>query len=136
MISRSVLSVFAAFLLSFLGAVQASATETPTCDQPGVIQAVSSRFERNNREFLGKDLAIAQIGRIKQSVHVAPKKSSEVERRFCRAKITTTDGRKRDLWYLIEGGMGFVGLGHSVEFCTVGLDPWFVYGAYCKSVRW
>lgn len=47
--------------------------------------------------------------------------------------MTTTDGRQRELWYLIEGTFGFAGLG-LVEFCE-RLDPWHAYGAHCKSLR-
>jgi hypothetical protein len=45
------------------------------------------------------------------------------------------DGRKRQIWWLIEGGQGFAGLGDNLEFCIAGLDPLKVHGAWCRSVR-
>ena len=58
-----------------------------------------------------------------------------IQREYCRATAITTDGEKRALWYLIERGFGFAGIGSNIEFCLSGLDPWYVYGAQCASVR-
>ena len=45
------------------------------------------------------------------------------------------DGRSRTIWYMIELGQGFAGMGANVEYCISGLDSWRIYGAYCRSVR-
>ena len=41
----------------------------------------------------------------------------------------------REVWYLIEGHMGFVGIGENVEFCVSGFDRWYVYNGRCRVLR-
>lgn len=135
MSTRYLLAALAAFCAMFGATAAASAANMPSCDQPQLIQSLTSRFERHSREFLGQNLAIARFQRIRETSHMPSYRRAQVERRFCNSKIVTTDGRKRDLYYLIESDFGFVGLSSAVEFCSTGLDPWFVYGAYCKSLR-
>lgn len=106
---------------------------TPSCKQ--VTGTVSSRFAQNMRGFLGLDLSIAEFGVIHESRYEPRDATHRVERRYCQAKVITTDGARRQLWYLIENGWGYAGVGSSVEFCVSGLDPWRVYGAACKSLR-
>ena len=45
------------------------------------------------------------------------------------------DGQQRDLWYVVQWGLGFAGSGYKIDFCISGLDPWHVYGADCRSLR-
>lgn len=106
---------------------------TPSCEQ--VASTVSGRFAQNMRGFLDLDLSIADFGIIHESRFEPRDDTHRVERRYCQAKVTTTDGERRQLWYLIESSWGYAGLGSSVEFCVTGLDPWHVYGAHCKSLR-
>lgn len=106
---------------------------TPSCED--VTGTVSSRFAQNMRSFLDMDLSIADFGIISESRLEPRDGTHRVERRYCQAKVTTTDGERRQLWFLIESGWGYAGLGSSVEFCMSGLDPWHVYSAHCKSLR-
>ncbi|MBW8318545.1 MAG: hypothetical protein K0M49_04470 [Arenimonas sp.] len=106
---------------------------TPSCEQ--VTGTVSSRFSRNMRSFLGLDLSIATFGVIHQDRFEPRDDTHPVERRYCEAKVITTDGAQRRLWYVVEDNWGYAGIGSSVEFCISGLDPWHVYGAHCKSLR-
>ncbi|MDI6838150.1 MAG: hypothetical protein QMD99_20875 [Rhizobiaceae bacterium] len=132
----------AKFLVSACLAVVATALSvtdsqagTPRCDDAAVVGSVESRFTRNNRQFLKVDLSIADIGIIRETGFRPTDETHRVERRFCHATVTTSDGLGRNLWYLIESTWGFAGLGSSVEFCADGLDPWHVYGARCASLR-
>lgn len=127
---RTALSL--ATLLPFAVATEAFAG-TPSCEQ--VTGTVSSRFAQNMRGFLDMDLSIANFGIISESRLEPRDETHRVERRYCQAKVTTTDGARRQLWFLIESSWGYAGLGSSVEFCVSGLDPWHVYGAHCKSLR-
>lgn len=127
---RTALSL-AAFL-PLTVATQAVAA-TPYCEE--VAGTVSGRFAQNMRNFLDLDLSIAEFGVIHQSRLEPRDATHRVERRYCRAKVITTDGARRQLWYLIESNWGYAGIGSSVEFCVSGLDPWHVYGAHCKSLR-
>ena len=46
-----------------------------------------------------------------------------------------TDGSAYAVFYTIEYGLGFVGLGTGVDFCVPELDPWHVHDGYCRTVR-
>jgi hypothetical protein len=61
--------------------------------------------------------------------------NSPVERRYCHATARLMDGQDRQIWYLIEYGRGFVGIGDNVEFCVQGFDRWNVYNAACRVLR-
>lgn len=121
-----------AALLPLAVATEAFA-DTPSCEQ--VTGTVSSRFAQNMRSFLGSDLSIAGFGIISETRLEPRDGTHRVERRYCQAKVTTSDGQHRQLWFLIESDWGYAGLGSSVEFCVSGLDPWHVYGAHCRSLR-
>lgn len=121
-----------AIFLPIAVATEANA-DTPSCEQ--VTGTVSGRFAQNMRGFLDMNLSIADFGIISESRLEPRDGTHRVERRYCHAKVTTTDGESRQLWYVIESTWGFAGLGSSVEFCASGLDPWHVYGAHCKSLR-
>ncbi|MCJ7994767.1 hypothetical protein J5N58_11160 [Rhizobium cremeum] len=116
-----------------LGVATESLAATPSCEQ--VAGHVSSRFARNNRDFLKMDLAVQDFGSIREGRFEPADDTHRVERRYCQTTITGTDGQRRKLWYLIESTWGFAGVGPSVEFCASGLDPWHVYGAHCASLR-
>ncbi|WP_299937327.1 hypothetical protein [uncultured Nitratireductor sp.] len=60
---------------------------------------------------------------------------SPIERRYCRATARLSDGRDRAIWYLVEYGQGFAGLGNNVEFCVSGFDRWNVYDGGCRVLR-
>ena len=58
-----------------------------------------------------------------------------IARRYCGATVVLSDGRQARIWYLIEDGMGFVGIGDNVEFCVSGFDRWMVYNGPCRVLR-
>ncbi|MCR4267774.1 hypothetical protein [Nitratireductor sp. ZSWI3] len=60
---------------------------------------------------------------------------SPIERRYCQATARLSDGRDRTIWYLIEYGQGFAGIGNNVEFCVSGFDRWNVYDGHCRVLR-
>ena len=61
--------------------------------------------------------------------------NSPIERRYCQATARLSDGEDRSIWYLIEYGQGFAGIGDNVEFCVAGFDRWNVYNAHCRVLR-
>ena len=61
--------------------------------------------------------------------------NSPIARRYCRATARLSDGRDRTVWYLIEYGQGFAGIGDNVEFCVSGFDRWNVYDSHCRVLR-
>jgi hypothetical protein len=81
------------------------------------------------------DVDIVEFRKIHQHRYYPYAEDSPIARRYCGATAVLSDGRKRDVWYLIEDGMGFVGIGDNVEFCVSGFDRWMVYNGRCR-VLW
>ncbi|CAN7165458.1 hypothetical protein LJR098_000193 [Rhizobium sp. LjRoot98] len=105
------------------------------CGSPGVLDFITSGFGSRAADYLKMDIAIAEIRDTRQKRIELRDKTRPVQREYCRATAITSDGEKRALWYLIERDFGFAGIGSNIEFCLSGLDPWYVYGAQCASLR-
>ena len=58
-----------------------------------------------------------------------------VKRDYCVADAMMDNGMQFPVYYAIEHGLGFVGLGSNVDFCVLGLDPWHIYDGHCRTVR-
>jgi hypothetical protein len=141
MLARTVLFSLAAMACS---AVPAKATErlndgmarvTDACRSPDVLGFITSNFGHRATHYLKMNIAIAEIRDMRQKRVVLRNETRPIQREYCRATAVTTDGEKRALWYLIERGFGLAGIGSNIEFCLSGLDPWYVYGAQCASLR-
>jgi hypothetical protein len=126
--------MLAAVTLAALSAQPAFAA-SQDCAASGVLSTIHSRFDYAAAHYLKRDLAISGLQEIRESHFEGRDEMHPVERVYCHAKAAMSDGRKRDLWYLIERSWGFVGLGQSVTLCVSGLDPWHLYGRDCRSLR-
>lgn len=127
--------IFAAAALFAGIAGTAQAASTPSCAASGVVNSVVSRFDHYSHRYIGYPMTIMAVEDIHERRIERMKKQYPVERRYCSASVVTSDGVRRELWYLIERNFGFAGLGSSVEYCVSGLDRWYVYGMACKSLR-
>ncbi|MDX3927239.1 MAG: hypothetical protein QHC90_15735 [Shinella sp.] len=117
------------------GPAQASGSDS-ACGDPAVLGFITSRFEYRAAQYLGQDVSIFEIRKMAPSrFEPFTRYISSVERQYCHARVTLTDGRERPMWYVIERPWGFAGVGRNIEFCIGGLDPWHVYGARCSSLR-
>lgn len=105
------------------------------CSEPNVLAYIQRRFTWTDDHVLRRGLAIEDITRAHENRRRAKAELRPIGRIYCHATAHMNDGRKRQMWYLIEEGMGFAGMRDNVEFCIDGLDPWKVYGAWCRSVR-
>lgn len=112
-----------------------SGGEFLACDTPEVLTDIQKRFEWTDRVLLKRGLAINHIDRPLRIRGRNEQASSSIPRIYCQGTARMNDGRKRPMWWLIEGGMGFAGLRDNLEFCISGLDPLKVHGAWCRSVR-
>ncbi|MEX3008250.1 hypothetical protein [Hoeflea sp. TYP-13] len=106
-----------------------------SCDSPAVLRVITRRFQIADRNVLHAGLAIEDIQDVHQNNYTPATETHLIARRYCHGSAMMSDGKKRSLWFLIESGQGFAGVGDNVEFCIAGLDPWHIYGAYCRSVR-
>lgn len=126
----------AAFAALSLAALPAQAASGNACAEPYVLLTIARNFAGNAPVYPGLDATIDRIAdpRLKR-FEPRTQDISSVERHYCQAVVSLSDGKRRNLWYLVEKNMAFAGLGTHVEFCIGGLDPWYVYGADCRSLR-
>jgi hypothetical protein len=115
---------------------EASSAGRGSCTNPAVLGFITSEFEIRAADYLKRDVSIYEIREMHLNRYEPQTEDlSSVEREYCHAKVSLTDGQSHALWYLVEHPWGFAGAGRGVEFCIAGLDPWRVYGAQCKSLR-
>ena len=81
------------------------------------------------------DVDIADLREIHEHRYLPYGEDWPIARRYCGATADLSDGRSRTIWYLIEDGMGFAGIGDNVEFCVSGFDRWMVYNGRCRILR-
>ena len=106
------------------------------CANPGYLGRITNRFAYQVRHVPNlPDVAIVDYQRIHEHRYLPSSEEWPIERRYCGATVVLSDGRTRDLWYLIEGRMGFAGIGKNVEFCVSGFDRWMVYNGRCRVLR-
>lgn len=141
--SKSIKALIAAATLATSFAGSASLTPAsaftgghfPACTEQGVLTYMANRFVWTDEHVIQRGLRVDDITHVRENKYEPATEMSKIGRRYCQATAWMNDGTKRKMWYLIEEGMGFAGLGDNVEFCISGLDPWHVYGAWCRSVR-
>ncbi len=122
-----------ALMLSLNGA--AAHDHTRQCDDAAILKSISKRFHAQSHEVHHDRLRIEAFDRVHQ--HRASEKSEfrPIARRYCGATATLSDGRRREVWYLIESNARLAGMGNNVEFCVSGFDRWNVYDAHCRVLR-
>ncbi|WP_429808516.1 hypothetical protein [Ensifer sp. B1-9] len=119
----------------YIGSSQAQSYNAGVCSETSVLGFITSRFEYRDANYLHANLSIAEIRDMGQNRQELRDETHLVEREYCYATAVMNDGQQRSLYYLIERPWGFAGVGRSIEFCVGGLDPWYVYGAHCASLR-
>lgn len=106
------------------------------CEDPGILARIGSKFRYQVQHVPHlPDVEIAEFRRIHQHRYLPSTEMWPIARRYCGATALLSDGRKREVWYLIEDGLGFAGVGDNVEFCVSGFDRWFVYNGRCRVLR-
>ncbi len=138
--------IFSLLLLPTLGCGLAAAADfSPTiviapptsdlaCAGAGALSRIQSRFGWAERTEWHRGYTIERIGNPRSSRHPYSE-PGQVLRDFCMADAVMTDGSEHPVFYVIEHGLGFVGLGSNVDFCVPGLDPWHVHDGDCRTVR-
>ena len=129
-------SILGISLLSFTSPAAAFGGKNfPACDAPQVLSYIQKRFVWTDQKLLKRGLAIESIERAHRNPSRDVRRYQSIPRLYCHGTARMNDGHKRPIWWLIEGGMGFSSIGDNLEFCISGLDPFRVYGAWCRSVR-
>jgi capsid protein len=106
------------------------------CGEDWVLARISRNFDHQVRNVPHlPDVEIVEFrGPHMRRFHPAVQES-EVERTYCGATVQLSDGHSRAVWYFIEEGMGFAGVGANVEACIDGFDRWNVYDGRCRVAR-
>lgn len=117
------------------------------CGDPRITGKISKRFRYQVTHVPNlPDVEIMQFRNIHQHRYKDKSKKWPIGRRYCGATLDLSNGTHREVWYLIEEGMGFAGLldgvgladevrGSNVEFCVSGYDRWLVYNGRCRILR-
>ena len=105
------------------------------CGRDSVLNHIQARFTYTAAHYLNSDIGISDIERVRENRLVSKGKSQNVERHYCQARAIMSDGKKRDLWYVVENPWGYAGLGNGVTYCVSGLDPLRLHGRFCMSLR-
>jgi hypothetical protein len=106
------------------------------CDDASMLASIKERFRRQALLVHHQPkLSIRAFSGVHEHRYLAKSEMRPIAKRYCGAKVHLSNGHSRDLWYLIEDGMGFASIGDNVEFCISGLDRWNVYDRYCRVVR-
>jgi opacity protein-like surface antigen len=114
-------------------AIPYAAVDT-VCGGPGVLGTIQHRFAYGARNTGLGSLAINSIADPRPSGHPYSE-PGYVKRDYCMANAVLSDGSTRLVYYTIEHGLGFAGIGRSVDFCVAGLDPWHIHDGDCRTVR-
>lgn len=139
-VSTILAAAFAA-LVSATGAQAADALHggpdaVGACAEQRYLGKISSRFDHQVKNVPNlPDVAITDFRNIHEHRYIPDDEDHPIARRYCGATVLLSDGRSRDLWYLIESRMGFVGIGDNVEFCVSGFDRWYVYNGRCRVLH-
>jgi capsid protein len=112
-------------------------SEALACDNQGILNRIVSKFRHQVKHVPNlPDVDIVEFRRVHEHRNYVATEEWPIPRRYCGATAQLSDGRAREVWYLIEGGMGFATLhGDNVEFCVSGFDRWHVYNGRCRVLR-
>ena len=111
-------------------------TYTGVCTDQRFLAKIVDRFDYQVKHVPNlPQVAITDVQRIRANRYEPVRERHPIARQYCKADVVLSDGHTRDIWYLIEGRMGFAGIGDNVEFCVSGFDRWMVYNGRCRVLR-
>ena len=106
----------------------------PACQDPSVTGKIASRFAENEAEYWNSTLVIQGFDRLRE-IAFEPWGPDFIPRRFCAARVLTSDGRFRTVDYSIAEDLGWIGATWGVEWCVNGLDRPLAYAPNCKMAQ-
>lgn len=110
-----------------------AAFDTP-CGDAGVLGGIKGRFAYAERRTWQRGFVMDRLENPRPSGHPYAEPGL-IKRDYCMADAVMTNGDIRTVYYAIEHGVGFAGIGRYVDFCVLGLDPWHVHDGSCRTVR-
>jgi hypothetical protein len=104
------------------------------CSSFAVLGRIKARFESAEVRTWHRGYKIRSIENPRPSGHPYAEPGI-IKRDYCMAESLMTNGDVRTIYYVVEHGVGFAGIGSYVDFCVFGLDPWHVHDGSCRAVR-
>ncbi len=104
------------------------------CANSWVLGHIKGRFASAERHTWRRGFVMASLENPRQNSHPYAE-PGHIRRDYCVAEAVMTNGDVRAVYYAIEHGVGFAGIGRYVDFCVLGLDPWHVHDGACRTVR-
>jgi hypothetical protein len=104
------------------------------CGDAFALGRIQSRFAYAEQRTWRRGFAMERLDNPRPSGHPYAEPGL-IQRDYCMADAVMTNGDIRTVYYAIEHGVGFAGLGRDVDFCVLGLDPWHVHDGACRTVR-
>lgn len=133
--SKIATAIFCCLLVFVVSTAAQAGDDTRACDDPHILRSISERFVHQSYQVNRNWMRIKAFDRVHEHRAEGKSEFSPVARRYCGATVTLSNGRNREVWYLIESNAGLAGLGNDVEFCVSGFDRWNVYNASCRVLR-
>lgn len=113
-----------------------AAGDSGACADGHVLSRITNRFRHQVTHVPHlPNVDIVDFRGIQQNRYLPAYENRPIARRYCQATAYLSDGARHTVWYLIEEGMGFAGVGNNVEFCLVNFDRWHVYNGRCNVLR-
>jgi hypothetical protein len=136
------LSFAAMLLILAAGSAAAADLTTPAvvtdayavCASGNALARIKHTFARAEETLWHRGFVIETIENPRPSGHPY-NEPGLVKRDYCVADTVMTNGAAHPVYYVIEHGLGFVGIGTDVDSCVPGLDPWHIYDGSCRTVR-
>lgn len=104
----------------------------PSCDSQGVIQRIQMKFAYADRHTFHWGARILNVTGISETPEII-KSRSLIDRRYCQGTALLTDGRRSQVYYIVEAGQGFASYNFRVQSCLPGFDPWYTYDGGCRA---
>src|SRR5690606_25386640 len=121
LITASTISAHSASAADFFVRQTQPAYEISPCGDSRMLKRIAHRFDHQVRNVPGLPLVgIVDFQRIREHRYLPAGEERPIARHYCNAAALLTNGEGRTIWYLIEEGQGFAGIGDNVEFCVSG----------------
>lgn len=109
-----------------------AATPLPHCAAPEVVGFVANQFESREAIYWNSSLKISGVDRIRQT-GLRPWGANYVPRRFCTARVHTSDGKLRRANYFVRESIGPFGNTWEVIWCVTGTNRHRTYAPGCEQ---
>lgn len=104
----------------------------PECHSHDVLGNFSANFSSRETTYWNSGLTISGFDRVRETAW-RPWGREFVPRRFCTARVMTSDGKLRHARYFVRETLGWLGNSWEVIWCVTGLDRHNTYAPACEQ---